>query len=158
MLRGSLFALSLLTAFIAPAYATGLQAEQIVEVATVSVDENGQEQVTYTLAEEVAPGDQVRYTINYTNAGNESASNVKLDMPVPAEVDFIEGSADATSAEISYSADNGETFASRGTLTVTEAGEPQAATAKDITHVRWTFTGDIAPGEAGNISYSGVLQ
>lgn len=56
MLRGSLFALSLLTAFIAPAYATGLQAEQIVEVATVSVDENGQEQVTYTLAEEVAPG------------------------------------------------------------------------------------------------------
>ncbi|MDG1827528.1 MAG: hypothetical protein P8H62_14815 [Henriciella sp.] len=64
MLRGSLFALSLLTAFIAPAYATGLQAEQIVEVATVSVDENGQEQVTYMLAEEVAPGDQVRYTIN----------------------------------------------------------------------------------------------
>ena len=79
-------------------------------------------------------------------------------MPVPAEVDFIEGSADATSAEISYSADNGETFASRVTLTVTEAGEPQAATAKEITHVRWTFTGDIAPGEACSISCSVVLK
>lgn len=158
MLRGSLFALSLLTAFIAPAYASGLQAEQVVEVATITVDENGQEFVTYALANEVAPGDQVRYTINYTNSGDESASNVKLDMPVPAEVDFIEGSAEASMAEITYSADNGETFTSRGTLTVTEAGEPQAATAKDITHVRWTFTGDIAPGEAGSISYSGVLQ
>lgn len=58
MLRGSLFALSLLTALAAPAYAAGFEAVQTVERAVVTVDDAGVETITYEIAEEVAPGDR----------------------------------------------------------------------------------------------------
>lgn len=157
MLRGSLFALSLLTAFIAPAYANGLEATQTVERAIVTVDEAGIETITYEIAEEAAPGDELRYTISYTNESDKSAQNVKLDMPVPSDVTFIEGSVDADTAEITFSVD-GNIYADRTELMVVEADTVRPATAEDITHVRWSFVDGIAPSAAGSISYSGVLK
>lgn len=158
MFRHSIFALSLMTAFSAPAFAQGLSATQVVERGVVTVDESGQETVTFTLAEEIAPGDQVRYRLVYENAGTEAANNVRLVMPVPEAIQLIEGSADSSAADVAFSADGGESFARRGNLTVTINGEERAATAEEITHVRWTFTEAIAAGASGDLSYRGVLQ
>ena len=41
---------------------------------------------------------------------------------------------------------------------VTEQDGERAASAEDITHIRWSFADSIAPGEAGEISYRGILQ
>lgn len=158
MFRSILFAFSLLTALSAPAYASGLTASQTVEVAMISVDENGVETKAYEIAEEVAPGDEVRYVLEFANQGEAPASNVRLDMPVPAEINLIEGSVVPGEAEVTFSVDRGESFARRGDLTISVNGAERIATAEEITHIRWTFAGAIAPGEAGEISYRGVLQ
>jgi len=158
MFRSTLFALSLLTVFAAPAYAAGLTANQTVEVAIVSIDDQGERSVAYQTAEEVAPGDEIRYILNYANDGDDAASNVRLDMPVPSEISLIEGSVEAGTADVTYSIDSGETFSSRGDLTISVNGQVRTATAEEITHIRWSFADSIAPGDMGTISYRGVLQ
>jgi uncharacterized repeat protein (TIGR01451 family) len=157
MLRGALFALSLLTALAAPAYAVGLEATQTVERAVITIDETGAETVAYEIAEELSPGDELRYTISYLNADDKPAQNVKLSMPVPAEVNYVEGSAKPGTAEISYSVD-GETYAARTALKIQTPEGERSAAAEDIRFIRWSFTDGISPAGAGQISYSGVLK
>ncbi|MEO0550608.1 MAG: hypothetical protein AAFZ91_11865 [Pseudomonadota bacterium] len=158
MIRASLISLSIVAALNAPAFADSLTASQTVEVAMVSLDENGERQVIYTVADEIAPGSELRYVLTYDNQADVAASDVRLVMPVPAEITLIEGSADAGVASVAYSADNGATFTSRENLTVLEDGELQPASTEDITHLRWTFADAIQPGESGKLTYSGVLQ
>lgn len=158
MLRATILVFSLVTALTLPAMANGMTAEQIVEVAVISVDETGAESVRYEAASEIAPGDEVRYRLDYANDGTEAAENVSLVMPVPTEITLIEGSVVAGPALVTYSADAGVSFASRDALEVIEGDETRPATASDITHVRWVFATPIAAGEAGSISFSGVLQ
>ncbi len=158
MFRSTFLALSMLTAVSAPAFASGLSAAQTVEVATVITDENGNKTTVYKKAEEVAPGNEVRYILDFANDGEAPASNVRLDMPVPAEIELIEGSVETGNADVTYSVDSGETFSRRGDLTVSVNGSQRVATAEEITHIRWTFSEAIAPGDAGQISYRGVLQ
>lgn len=147
-----------MAALSAPAFATGLQATQLVEVAQVIVDENGEEVKTFAEATEIAPGDELRYRLSYDNQLSNAAVDVNLVMPVPAEIDFIEGSAVSNGTKVAYSVDNGASFADRGSLRVLIDGEERIATSEDITHVRWTFTEAIEAGETGEVSFRGVLQ
>lgn len=158
MIRASLLSLSLITAFAAPSFAEGLTASQTVELAMVSLDENGERQVIYTVADEIAPGSELRYVLSYDNQAEVAASDVRLVMPVPTEITLIEGSADQDFATVTYSVDNGATFTTRESLTVVEEGELKPASTEDITHLRWTFAEAIAPGASGKLTYSGILQ
>jgi len=158
MLRATLFALALAGTSSLPALANGLTAEQMVERATVTVDATGQEIRTYAVAEEVAPGDEVRYSLAYANASATAAEDVSLVMPVPAEVTYIEASATGNPDDILYSADGGQSFAKRTTLTLGEGAQERLATADEITHIKWAFSDPIAPSSAGTISFSAVLK
>ncbi len=158
MLRATLFALAAASAITLPAFANGLSAEQSVERALVSIDANGNEVRTYTLADEVAPGDEVRYSLSYANTGSEAAEAVSLVMPVPSEVTYIEASASGAAEDISFSADGGNSFASRATVTVRENGQVRPAAPGEITHIKWTFSQSIAPSDIGRVSFSAVLK
>ena len=61
-------------------------------------------------------------------------------------------------AVIAFSIDGGETFSQRGALKVTVDGEERLAKADSITHIRWTFDTDIAPGAKGGVGYLAVLK
>ena len=158
MFRNAIFALGLLTAFVAPAAATGLEAVQTVERAVVTVDENGARQTAFEPATQIAPGDELRYSLAYNNTGDQSALELNLVMPVPAEVDLIAGSAETDLAVVSYSVDQGVTFGALEELTVMDADVAREATAKDVTHVRWTMLGAVEPEATGTLSFRGVLQ
>ena len=158
MLRAALFALAMTSAYSAPAFANGLQAEQVVERATVSVDANGQEIRTYALATEVAPGDEVRYSLAYVNAGDTAAEAVSLVMPVPAEVTYIEASASSDQGAVTYSADGGESYAARAALIVGSGDAARLAAADEITHIKWAFAEPIAAAASGQVSFSAVLN
>ena len=158
MLRATAFALAMLGVFTAPAHATGLKATQSVEVATIITDESGEDTLTFVPATEVEPGQNLRYSLAYANEGSEAAENVSLVMPVPAEVTYLEASVSEASAQVLYSADNGETFDARDALMVGEAEMRRIANADEITHIKWTFATPIAPSESGTISYMGVLK
>ena len=158
MIKHSLFAFGVAAAMAFPAHASGLLATQTVEVAQIEIDESGDEVKTFIEATEIAPGDEVRYRLSYDNQGENDAVAVNLVMPVPVEINYIEGSAATEHARVAFSVDNGESFVDRGSLRVQSDGEDRVATSEDITHIKWTFTEAIESGETGQVSFRGVLQ
>jgi len=158
MLRATAFALAMLGVFTIPAHATGLKATQTVEVAIVTTDANGEDALTFAPATDVEPGQQVRYSLAYTNEGTEAADSVSLVMPIPSEVTYLEASVSGTRGTAMFSVDNGQTFAARDALTIGEAENSRVANASEITHVKWAFGAPVAPADSGEISYMAVLK
>ena len=158
MIKYSLLTLGVAVAVSAPAFASTFQASQTVEVATVSIDETGEEIKTFIEAVEISPGDEVRYRLTYDNQTDNDVVDVNLVMPVPVEITFIEGSAMTDGVSVSYSADEGASFSRRSDVSVLVGDAERIATSDEITHIKWTFTEAIATGETGEISFRGILQ
>lgn len=158
MLRATLLALVVAGAGSLSAFANGLTANQVVERVTVTVDAAGNETRAYAIAEEVSPGDEVRYSLAYTNTGSEGADAVNLIMPVPAAVTYIETSATGRADDLTFSADGGKTFATRAALKAYDGDQERFATSADITHIKWAFSDPIAPAASGTVSFSAVLK
>ena len=132
-------------------------ARQLVEQEVLVTDENGAERLTRRPAEAVAPGEEVIYTLDFSNDGAAPAENVVLVMPVPSEIAFMEGSVTGENAAVTFSAAGGATYVARGRLTVRENGAARAARSDEITHVRWIVSA-LAPSETGSVSFRGVLK
>ncbi|MEO0607245.1 MAG: hypothetical protein AAFY82_03375 [Pseudomonadota bacterium] len=158
MLRTIAIAVSVYGILALPAFANGLKAVQTVEKATISLDADGQEIRTYVPAEEVAPGDEVRYRLTYVNDGALAAEAVSLTMPVPGEVTYVEASADGPANLVTYSADGGLNYAARDELIMASAEGARLATAEEITHIQWTFETPIPAASMGEVSFRGVLK
>jgi uncharacterized repeat protein (TIGR01451 family) len=158
MYRKAFFSLALLIASTSiPAYA--LTATQTVEREIVVSNADGSQTVTRTTADKVTPGDKVVYSLNYFNDEAEPAENIVLVMPVPSEVDYIDGSATFDDVSSAFSTDGGETFSNRADLQVVRGdGSNTMAVASDITHIRWTVSKAISPNTGGTLSFSGRLQ
>lgn len=136
-----------------------LTASQTVEREVIVRNVDGTETVKREAADKVTPGDKVIYSLNYFNDEAKAASNIVLVMPIPAEVTYLDGSAEIEGARSSYSVDGGKSFAERTDLRVMQAdGSKRAARAEDITHIRWVVGTAIAPNTGGTLSFSGRLQ
>ena len=108
----------------------------------------------------VLPGADLTYTIAFSNGGGAPASSFVLLDPVPSSTDFKVDSASATlgttglTVATAYSNDNGVSF----TYTpVSGAGGAPAGYDRTVTHVRWTFTGDLSqtsPNHAGSVAFA----
>ncbi len=141
-----------------PSFANGLSASQTIERRTVVEAPDGTVSTVYIPAEQATPGDQVRYVMTYVNSGTQAAETVVLAVPVPDAIQYVENSATLADAIVAFSADGGKSFAPRGDLTVSVGGTKRIALSEEITHVRWTFTKPIAPGQSGSLSFEGVLR
>ena len=158
MLRTMACALALTSAFSAPAFASGLKAVQTADLVKTIIDADGAEIVTFEPATDVEPGEQVRYSLQYVNEGDEAAQAVSLVMPVPAEMILVEGSVKGGASAVTYSTDAGQTFAARDEITVSEGERERVARADEITHIKWAFAAPIAPAESGSISFVATLK
>jgi hypothetical protein len=104
----------------------------------------------------VVPGDRVVFVLDYVNEGTAGATGFRATNPMPAAIKFISAREDW--AEVSV--DGGANWGKLSALTVT-SGTPavsRAATAEDVTHVRWVFPEEIAAGKKGSLSYTGVVK
>lgn len=152
-------ALIVATSLMATISASALTAKQSVEKEVIVQMPDGTEKLTRESAEMVTPGERIVYTLTFMNDDAEPASDLVLTMPVPSEIKYMDDSATKAGATIVYSADNGQTFASRTGLRIIGAdGNSRSANAEDITHVRWTVAGPIAVGETGKLSFKGILK
>ena len=139
--------------------ATALEAEQRVLKEVTVTQADGTEKKSYVAADLVTPGETVVYALVFRNEKEEPAENIVLVMPVPSEITYIEGSASNRLAAADFSTDGGTTFAPRAGLNVQEAdGRLRPASALDITHVRWTISKAVLPGEAGQLWFRGTLK
>ncbi len=153
----SAFTLFLATGLSASAFA--MEATQKVEREVIITQADGTVVTRLESADLIKPGENIVYTLDFVNTQDEPASGVVLAMPVPAQIQYMEGSAERPGTTVEFSADGGENFSARFALTVTsEAGETRPATADDIDAVRWTFNDAVMPGEVGAVSFKGRLR
>lgn len=143
-------------AWAAPQVKLAIQAQK-----EVTITENGEQVVKRVQATEAAPGEVVIFTINYENSGDETATNVVINNPLPEGTVYVPGSATAL-GEVTFSIDGGKTFAPAGELAV-EATNPDGTTGQrpagpdDYTDIRWQIP-EIPAGEKGEVSYQVEVQ
>jgi uncharacterized repeat protein (TIGR01451 family) len=133
-----------------------------VKIERVAVDAAGKEQVTLHAPKSVVvvPGDKVLFTLEVVNNGAQPAAGFKATNPIPAAVKFTSVAEDWADVSV----DGGTTWGKLSKLTVRAknadgtADIDRAATAEDVTHVRWVFADAIAPGVKRAISYRGEVR
>lgn len=106
----------------------------------------------------VIPGDKLRFVIKYINNSGQNVTGFRATNPIPAAVQYVEvaekwaqvsvdgGINWGTLEELSVQTENGETSVSR------------AATAADVTHVRWVLNDVIAKDASGSVSFDGIVK
>ena len=133
-----------------------------VKIERTERDASGNQKTTLYTPKDVAviPGDNVVFTLLVNNTGKEPAIGFKATNPMPAAVRFASVAEDW--AEVSV--DGGNVWGKLATLKVKTkdaagtAEVERAATADDVTHVRWVFAEAIAPGTQRNVSYRGIVK
>ena len=103
----------------------------------------------------VTPGDKLVFVLSYRNEGAAPATGFVVTNPMPESVTY----ADSASPGEIVSVDGGQNWGPLASLRVANAdGTMRPAVAADVTHVRWRFAAPIAAGEAGNLSFQGVVR
>ena len=137
---------------------TTLDVRTTVQKEETVVDEAGNAETRLVDPDTVLPGDKVIYTITFRNAGDETADDVVVTNPIDPSLTYVDGSAFGPGTRIEFSADGGQSFASRDELTVSENGVTRAAEPADYTHVRWTMEGELEAGSTGVARFSAVVD
>ena len=170
MLRKILFGGIAMIVMAAPAVAGEFSAVSTIDKAVSSTNEDGSVSIEYVNADRVIPGDTLHCRIAYANETDEAVDEVDLVMNVPSEVIFSENSARLVGEaetlipladlgiSVSFSTDNGTSFAPRGDLTVTVAGQDRSAVSEDITNVRFTFAEPIPAGQSGSVMFTAIVR
>ena len=105
------------------------------------------------------PGAEIIYTSTFRNVGKRPAANIQVVNPVPANTVLVGGSAFGENTEITFSADGGKTWAAADKVKVKGAdGKERPAGISELTHVRWVYRGELAPGKQGSVGFRVVLN
>lgn len=136
-----------------------IKLQAVVEKDVEVIKEDGTKEIQRVEAAKVIPGDEVIYSIHYSHVGNEPAENVLITNPIPEHMVYINNSAEGEHSSIEFSIDNGQTFDIPENLKVSDAsGNLVTASANNYTHVRWTLTSKVLPGNSGFVSFRAQLE
>ena len=120
---------------------------------------NGKKQKQLVPAAKVVPGSEVIYVITYKNAGDKPADKAVISNAVPKELIYKGGSASGKNAKFEVSVDGGASYGALPSLKVVGAdGKTRPAQPADVTHLRWSLVGAVAPGKEGTVSYKADLK
>lgn len=108
-------------------------------------------------AETVEPGDVIFYTLTYENKGNEKATHVVVNNPIPKGTVYLPGSAYGQGSRILFSIDQGKTYgppaALRESYTLHDGKKiTRQAYPSEYTHIRWVI-GEVAQGAGGVLGF-----
>jgi uncharacterized repeat protein (TIGR01451 family) len=139
----------------------GVELSSLAEVEVVLKSATGGEEIKRVEAAKanVAPGDTVIFTLTYINNGDQPATDVAVNNPVPRHMVYVSNSAEGKDAAIEFSVDNGKTYGQLANLkSRTSAGKERPASAADVTNVRWTIKKPIPAGSKGSVSYKAKVK
>lgn len=120
-------------------------------------DEEGKTRIDYLEVEKTDPGDVLKYTILYTNAGVAEARGAVIVDPLPAGTTYVGNSAEGKDTEISFSID-GKAFEAPPMLKY-KVKEPDGtekelvATPEMYTHIKWKLKKLVPPGTSGTANF-----
>ncbi len=145
---------------LAPVANAQVKVANSVQKVETYVDEQGVAQRRLVGVDSVVPGDELRYTISFTNAGegDVDAGSIVITNPVPENTEYLDGTANGAGTQILFSADSGTTFGEGAELKVVSDGARRIAAARDYTTIQWQFVPTLAPGETGHVSFNVKLK
>lgn len=126
-----------------------LNVKTVVQKEEVTVSDSGETERRLVPAATVVPGDDVVYTITFTNTSDESADDIVITNPLAGELTYVDGSAFGPGTTIEFSVDGGSSYAAASELTVTEDGVERSARPDDFTHIRWVMQNELQAGAQG---------
>ena len=141
-----------LVAVAKPLVSVSITAEKEVKVVTA-----GKTVTKKVVASKINPDDVIFYNLNYINSGNEAATSVVLDDPIPLGTVYLPGSAFGDGAEITFSIDGGKSFKKPSLLTyevklANGKAEKRTASPEEYTHIRWVID-RIDAGAKGTVGF-----
>lgn len=136
-----------------------VQTELIAEVRVESVDAANRRVVRFMPATVLSQGEVVYYTVRIRNLSTRYVRDIVVTQRIPANTIYVEHSAAAPGADVSFSIDSGLTFAPREKLQVVDAsGRTQIAPPEEYTHIRWRLRNALAPGAVALARFRAVFQ
>ena len=107
----------------------------------------------------LAEGQEVFYTVRIRNPNAEFARDVVVVQRIPENTSYVRDSAAGPGADISFSVDGGQSFATENQLIFTDkAGIARPATARDYTHIRWRLRNPLAPGAVALARFRAIFR
>jgi uncharacterized repeat protein (TIGR01451 family) len=107
--------------------------------------------------EVAGPGDVLVYTLRAENVGSSTAFRPRLKDEIPTGTVLVPESVTAEGASILASLDGGSTWQEFPVLIERESedGNPQQVPAppETYTHLQWSLTGQLEPGERREVSF-----
>ncbi len=136
-----------------------IELSSVVELEVISLDEQGKQIVKRIPAEKVTPGSEVIYTTRFKHNGSTPAADIVISNPIPEHTVYKLDSAIGENTKTMFSVDGGHSFHPASELKVTDKeGVARLAEAKDYTDIRWTYKGELKPGDEGLIEFRVVLK
>lgn len=153
--------LALLGSFSSVAQAAGaaVKLTSIAQVEVEAIGKDGKKVLKRGPVEKAVPGTEVIYTTTFENIIKKPVSDIVIDNPIPNASEYKAGSAFGKDCEILFSADGGKKFGHAEELTVKDAdGKEHTALAKEYTHIRWTYKGQLAAGKSGEVGFRAAIK
>ncbi|MEQ1661548.1 MAG: hypothetical protein ABL877_02505 [Thiobacillus sp.] len=154
------YLVALCFAFALPAHAApgAVEVKSIAEVEVEVVNAKGKKELKRQPVEKAVPGTEVIYTTTFKNLVTKPVGNIALTNPIPNNTTYKAGSASGVNTDITYSL-NGKDYAPLDALKVKgKDGKERAALPAEISHIRWTYRGDLPVGKTGEISFRTVIK
>jgi uncharacterized repeat protein (TIGR01451 family) len=155
--------LSLLSALASPVQAATEANRMIIlkNVAEVEVEvtaPNGKKAIKRQAVSKATAGTEITYTTTFTNTEGRPAGHIVITNPVPENTSYVRRSATGANTDITYSVDGGKSFSTPDKLRIKEDHRQRPVRPSDITHVRWTYKGELAAGESSAVSFKVVIK
>ena len=158
--RIAVHSLVFLLGFWASTAAAEVLLEHTLEKVVHKVGASGADETTLVPADRAIPGDELVYTVKFTNNGTKAvdADSVVITNPIPAELVYLPGTAFGSGTTISFSVDGGKTFAEPAALEAVVDGATVTAPVSAYTTIRWKFAPALAPGTTSSVSFHARLK
>ncbi|HSN70422.1 MAG TPA: hypothetical protein VLT59_02890 [Steroidobacteraceae bacterium] len=131
----------------------------VAERLRIELTPDGREIRRFEPARQIRVDEEVYYTVRVRNTTDRPLYPVVVTRPVPENTTYVPGSAVAPAATVTFSVDDGRTFAEPNALTVTSSeGQVRSAVPGDYTHIRWQFGYPLAAGATAIARFRVILE
>lgn len=135
-----------------------VEVKSVAEVEMEIINAKGKKELKRQPVEKAVPGTEVIYTTTFKNLIAKPVGNIALTNPIPNNTTYKAGSATGANTDIVYSID-GKNYAALDKLIVKgKDGKERAALPAEITHIRWTYKGELGVGKMGEISFRAIIK
>lgn len=147
-------------------FSTGVQAAgaaikvtSIAQVETEVIGKDGKKTIKRGPVAKAVPGTEVIYTTTFENTIKKPVGDIVIDNPIPNDSEYKAGSAFGKDCDILFSVDGGKKFGHADDLTIKGAdGKDRPALAREYTHIRWIYKGQLAPGKSGEVGFRATIK